>query len=266
MVTDFFLLHGLNYGLKIVYTLVILIAGFWIIKIFKKTVDKRMVKHKVDASLRHFLTGFISIGLKILLLITVASMLGIATTSFIAIFGAVGLAVGFALQGSLANFAGGVLILLFKPFKIGDYIGAQGFSGTVKKIEIFNTVILTVDNKTIILPNGLLSNSPITNYSKENLRRVDFTFGIGYDDDLKKAQKIMQALIKKDSRILKTPEPFVRLSELGDSSVNFSMRLWCKKADYWDIHFDMLEAVKLGFDKAKISIPYPQMDVHVKKK
>jgi len=261
MIADFIV----SYGLKIVYVIVILILGFWIIRIFRRALDKRMAKRKMDLSLRHFLIGFISISLKLLLLITAASMLGIATTSFVAIIGAAGLAVGFALQGSLANFAGGVLILLFKPFRVGDYISAQGFDGTVKKIEIFNTVLTTVDNKTIILPNGQLSNSPVMNYSREELRRVDLTFGIGYDDDLKKAQKTIEGIVSKQKLVLKEPASFVRVSELGDSSVNFAVRLWCKKEDYWTIYFDMIEAVKLSFDKAKISIPYPQMDVHMKK-
>lgn len=254
-----------SYGLKILYVIIILVLGFWFIRMFRRALDRRMTKRKTDPSLRHFLIGFISIALKILLLITAASMLGIATTSFVAIIGAAGLAFGFALQGSLANFAGGVLILLFKPFKVGDYISAQGFDGTVKKIEVFNTILTSVDNKTIILPNGQLSNSPVTNYSREKLRRVDLTFGIGYDDDLKKAQKTIEGIVSKHKLILKEPASFVRVSELGDSSVNFAVRLWCKKEDYWIIYFDMIEAVKLSFDKAKISIPYPQMDIHMTK-
>lgn len=262
VVIDFFYTHGP----KILYALVTLVIGWWLIRILRKFVERRMEKRRVDVSLRHFLSGLISISLKILLLVTVASMIGIATTSFIAILGAAGLAIGLALQGSLANFAGGALILLFKPFRVGDYISAQGFEGTVKKIEIFNTIVHTIDNKVIILPNGSLSNNPITNYSKEKTRRVDITFGISYDDDVSKAIKIIMNIVKKDKRILKDPEPFVRMGELADSSINIKTRVWCKTEDYWDIYFDVLELVKNSFDKGKISIPYPQMDVHMKKK
>jgi small conductance mechanosensitive channel len=190
-------------------------------------------------------------------------MVGIATTSFVAILGAAGLAIGLALQGSLANFAGGVLILLFKPFKVGDYIEAQGYSGTVNEIQIFNTILKSLDNKTIIIPNGNLSNDCITNYSTEPLRRVDFVFGIGYEDDIKKAKEVLLTIIKSDSRVLKEPEPFVSIGELGDSSVNFTVRVWCNKEAYWDVYFDMFEKVKLEFDKQGISIPFPQRDVHL---
>lgn len=254
-----------TFGPKIIYSLIVLIIGFWITKRVKKLLDKRLRKKRSDPSLRHFLTSLVSIALKTLILITVTSMLGVATTSFVAILGAAGLAIGLALQGSLANFAGGVLLLMFKPFVVGNYIEAQGFSGTVKRIEIFNTILTTPDNKTIIIPNGKLSNDAITNYSRENLRRVDMTFGIGYDDDIKKAKKILDNLVAKHKLILKTPTPFVRLGDLADSSVNFTVRVWVKKEDYWNVNFDMKEAVKLAFDKERISIPFPQMDVHVKK-
>lgn len=252
-------------GPKVVYSIIVLVLGFWIIKYLEKIINKHMIKRKVDLSLRHFMGNLVSITLKVLLLISVASMLGIATTSFVAILGAAGLAVGLALQGSLANFAGGVLLLLFRPFKVGDYISGQGYDGTVKKIEIFNTTLITPDNKTIIIPNGALSNGAITNYSKEDDRRVDLTFGIGYEDDIKKAQKIILEIIKKDKRIFKDPKPFVQVGELGDSSVNFVVRVWAKKEDYWDIHFDMITNVKVAFDKNKISIPFPQTDVHLYK-
>ena len=192
-------------------------------------------------------------------------MLGIQMTSFIAILGAAGLAVGLALQGSLANFAGGVLILLFKPFKVGDFIDAVGFSGTVKEIQVFSTKMTTPDNKTIIIPNGNLANSSMTNYSTQTQRRVDFVFGIGYNDDIKKAKSVINELIYKDERILKDPEPLVVVSELGDSSVNLTVRVWSKSADYWGIFFDMQESVKLKFDEQGISIPYPQQDVHLYK-
>jgi len=199
------------------------------------------------------------------LFISVAGMVGIEMTSFIAILGAAGLAVGLALQGTLQNFAGGVMILLFKPFKVGDVLEAQGYVGSVKEIQIFNTIMATPDNKIIIIPNGSLANSSMTNYSTMDTRRVDFSFGIGYDDDFDKAKEIIKGLIDADERILKDPAPFVRVGELADSSVNITTRVWVNAPEYWNVHFDMIENVKRSFDKEKISIPYPQMDVHLDK-
>ena len=222
-----------------------------------------MDKAKIEESLKRFLLSLIGITFKALLLISVASMLGIATTSFIAVLGAAGLAVGLSLQGSLSNFAGGVLIILFKPFKVGDFIDAQGHNGSVDSIQVFNTILKTPDNKTIIIPNGNLSNGSITNYTMEDRRRVDMTFGIGYNDDIKKAKEVLHSLINADKRILTDPEPMVVVSELGDSSVNFTVRVWANTSDYWGIFFDMQENVKLEFDKQKISIPFPQTDVHL---
>ena len=256
----------LTYGPKLLLAIITLIVGLRLIKWVVKLATRGLSHKKVDASLRHFLEALIRISLKVLLFVSVISMLGVATTSFVAIIGAAGLAIGLALQGSLANFAGGVLILFFKPFKVGDYIESNGYAGTVKKIMIFNTVLNTIDNATIILPNGVVSNNPLKNYSAEKLRRVDITFGIAYEDDFFKAQKILRKIIDKHAKILKDPEPFVRLSELGDSSVNIATRNWVKKEDYWDVYFDLMETVKKEFDKNKISIPYPQMDVHVKKR
>ena len=216
-----------------------------------------------EESLQKFLGSLSSILLKILLLITVASTIGIEATSFIAILGAAGLAVGLALQGSLGNFAGGLLILLFKPFKVGDFIETQGQLGKVHAIHVFSTVLKTPDNKTIILPNGAVAGGSITNFSTEKQRRVDMTFGIGYGDDLKKAKDILKQLVDNDERILKDPEPVIAVSELGDNSVNYVVRVWCNAADYWSIFFDMQETVKLTFDQEGISIPFPQRDVHL---
>ncbi len=240
-----------------------LIIGLWIIKLLLKAADKAMDKGNVDTSLRKFLKSLLGIGLKVLLLISVASMLGIATTSFIAVIGAAGLAVGLALQGSLANFAGGVLILLFKPFKVGDVVETQGHTGKVAEIQVFNTILKTPDNKTIIVPNGAVSNGSIVNYSTEELRRVDMTFGIGYEDDFRKAKDLLLDLLEEDNRILKKPMPQVVLSELADSSVNFTVRAWVQAPDYWNVFFDMQEKVKTTFDEHQISIPYPQHDVHL---
>ena len=195
--------------------------------------------------------------------ISAISMLGVQMTSFVAILGAAGLAVGMALSGMLSNFAGGVMILIFKPFKAGDFIEAQGHMGTVSEIQIFNTILKTPDNKTTIIPNGGLSIGSMTNFSTEPQRRVDMTFGIGYGDDTAKAREVMMGLINADDRILKDPEPFVAVSELADSSVNFVVRVWCNAADYWGIYFDMQEKIYNTFNTEGLNIPFPQMDVHV---
>ena len=253
----------MGYGPKLLLAIVTLIIGLWVIKLFFRAFGKTMERSKTDLSLQRFLLSLVGIFLKVMLVISVASMIGIQMTSFIAVLGAAGLAIGFALQGSLANFAGGVLILVAKPFKIGDFVEAAGYKGTVNEIQILNTALKTVDNKTVIIPNGELSNASITNYSTEPTRRVDMTFGVGYSDDLKKAKEILEGLLKSDSRVLNDPEPVVFVSELADSSVNFAVRPWCNSGDYWGIYFDMQEKVKLEFDKQEISIPFPQQDVHL---
>ena len=251
------------YGGKLILALLTLIIGLWIIRWIIAGFDKGLRASKVEETLAIFLEKLSGTILKVLLFISVASMVGIETTSFIAIFGAAGLAVGLALQGSLSNFAGGVLILLFKPFKVGDFIETQGHSGSVKQIQIFNTILHTGDRKTIIIPNGPISNSSIVNYSLSPIRRVDMVFGIGYGDDLKKAKNLLQTLIEADERILKDQDNQVLLSELADSSVNFTVRAFVNSADYWGVFFDMQEKVKLTFDAEGISIPYPQQDVHI---
>lgn len=256
---------GVNYGLKILLALVTLVIGLWIIKAIMKALGRNMEKKEVDPTLRQFLGSFLSMILKMLLIISVISMLGVEMTSFVAILAAAGFAVGMALSGTLQNFAGGVMLVIFKPFKVGDFIDAQGFTGTVKEIQIFNTILKTPDNKTVIIPNGGLSTGAMTNFSTEPDRRVDFTFGIGYSDDIDKAKSIIARLIETDSRIYKDPAPFIAVSELADSSVNFAVRVWASAADYWGIYFDMLENVKKTFDKEKVSIPFPQTDVHIYK-
>ena len=254
---------GITYGTKIVLALITLVIGLLVIKFIMKMIVKGMEKRDVDASIRQFLKSLLGMLLKIMLVISVISMLGVEMTSFVAILAAAGLAVGMALSGTLQNFAGGVMIILFKPFKVGDWIDAQGHMGSVSEIQIFNTILKTPDNKTIIIPNGGLSTSSMTNYSTEPQRRVDFTFGIGYNDDIDKAKKVIEGLIAADSRILKDPAPFIAVSALADSSVNFVVRVWAESGDYWGIFFDMNENVKKTFDKEGISIPYPQTDVHV---
>jgi len=252
-----------GYGPNVLLALLTLVIGLWVIKLVGKGFSRTMDKADIEISLKKFFLSLVGLLLKVLLVISVVSMLGVEMTSFIALIAAAGLAVGLALQGSLANFAGGVLILLFKPFKVGDFIDAQGYMGTVKEIQVFNTILKTPDNKTIFIPNGNLSNGSLTNFSTENTRRVDWVFGIGYGDDIKKAKDILNDLIKQDSRIMGDPESMVVVSELGDSSVNFTVRVWVKSSDYWGVYFAMQEKVKMTFDAQGISIPFPQSDVHV---
>ena len=251
------------YAWKIIVGAIVLIIGLSVIKWIVKLISKRFEKSKVDTSLRSFLLSIIKITLQVVLVITVASMIGFQTTSFVAILGSAGLAVGLALQGSLSNFAGGVLILLLKPFKIGDYIEGAGHSGTVEDIQVFYTILKSPDNKKITIPNSELSNSSTVNYSANPTRRVDFVFGVGYEDDIFKVKDVLKRLVDANDLILKDPEPMIVLGEHGGSSVNFFVRVWCKNEDYFKIYFDLLEKVKLEFDKEGINIPYPQMDVHL---
>ncbi len=261
--TDMAIELAMSYGPKLALAIVTLIVGMWIINAVGRGLAKSLDRGDTDETLKNFLLSLFNVGLKALLLISVASMVGIETTSFIALLGAAGLAIGLALQGSLANFAGGVLILVFKPYKVGDFIDAAGHMGVVKQIEIFNTIMTTGDNKTIIIPNGTISNNPITNFSTQETRRVDIDFGIGYDDDLKLAKQVLAGLIEADERILADPEPMVVISSLGDSSVNITTRSRVNSGDYWGVYFDLMENAKLALDSNNISIPYPQTDVHL---
>lgn len=251
------------YGIKLISALVTLVIGLWIIKILTNALGRFMDRRNMDGSLRGFLKSIIGIALKVMLLISVIGMMGIEMTSFIAVLGAVGLAIGMALSGTLQNFAGGVIILIIKPFKVGDYIEAQGYAGSVREIQIFNTILKTPDNVTIVIPNGGLSTGSVKNYSTEALRRVDFVFGIAYGDDYDKAKVVITRLIEADERILKEPAPFIVLSELADSSVNITVRVWSKASDYWGIKFDLTEKVYKEFPEEGLNIPFPQMDVHV---
>lgn len=254
---------AMQYGPNLLLALVVLIVGLWIINRACALLRRSLERTQTDATLAGFIASLSNIFLKALLLISVASMVGIETTSFIAVLGAAGLAVGLALQGSLANFAGGALVLMFRPYKVGDFIEAQGVSGVVAEIQIFNTILRTGDNKRVIVPNGPLSNGIITNFSTEQTRRVDFVFGIGYDDDIPKAKSVLLRIVGEDDRILADPAPVVVVSELADSSVNFTVRAWVNAADYWGVFFDTTEKVKLVFDEEGLSIPYPQQDVHM---
>ena len=253
----------MDFGPKLIGAILLLIIGLRVVKVITNTTNKLMIKQKMDESLIPFLSGLINIGLKAIILITVMGLVGIPMTSFIAILGAAGLAVGLALSGTLQNFAGGVMILIFKPYKPGDFIETQGYMGVVQRIEIFNTLLLTVDNRKIFLPNGPTSTTSLTNFSSEPTRRVDFSFGIGYTDDIDKAREVINSEIAKLPQVLKEPAPMVVVGELGDSSVNLTTRVWVNSADYWDVNFALLEGVKKAFDKNSISIPFPQTDVHL---
>ncbi len=247
----------ITYAPKIIMALVILFIGLWLIKRVVKQIDKRMKKNERDVSLRNFLVSFADWTLKLLLFITVISQLGVPASSFLAIFASAGLAVGLALQGSLANFAGGVLIMIFRPFKVGDKIEAQGQVGDVKEISIFTTKLISADNKLIIIPNGPLSNDTITNYTEEGKMRVDLVIGVGYDEDIKQSKEVLMQVLQSNDLVLKDPAPSVNVSELADSSVNFAVRPFCKPEHYWDVYFKTLEDTKIALDKAGIEIPYP---------
>ena len=255
----------LQYGPRLIGALAVWIVGSWVVKMLTKAFMNTLDKRDTDASLKPFLKGLVGTLLKVMLVLSVLATMGIEMTSFVAVLGAAGLAIGMALSGTLQNFAGGVVILLFKPFKVGDYIAAKGFGGTVREIQIFNTILKTPDNVTIIIPNGELSNSSLTNYSLEARRRVDWTFGIGYGDDGTKAESVLRSLCEADSRILKDPEVFIALNELADSSVNYVVRAWVEASDYWAVYFDMNKKVYETFDKEGLNIPFPQMDVHLLK-
>lgn len=255
--------HGSNYGFKVLGALAIWFVGSWIIKKVKRLLIKAMDKFKYDESLEKFISNLIVGVLKILLVVVILGNLGVETTSFAAILAAGGLAVGLALQGSLSNFAGGVLLLIFKPYKIGDFIEAQGEMGTVKEIEIFTTKLNTPDNKEVIIPNGAMSNGNITNYSTEKKRRIDITMGVSYDADIKQTKDVLMKILIDNPKVLKDPAPMILLSELADSSVNYKMRPWTLTEDYWNVYFEVMEASKIELDKAGIEIPYPHsVEIH----
>ena len=249
-------------GKSILLAAVIFIAGRFLISIINRLVAQMMERRKIDATIQSFLRSFINILLTILLLISVVSALGVNTTSFAALLASAGVAIGMALSGNLQNLAGGLIILLFKPYKVGDYIDGQGVSGTVKEIQIFHTVLTTPDNKIIYVPNGSLSSGSVTNYSLSALRRVDWTIGVEYGTEIEKVRQTALDLIKKDSRILTDPAPFIALSALADSSVNITIRVWTKNEDYWGVFFDMNQNIYEVFNKEGIAFPFPQVTVH----
>jgi small conductance mechanosensitive channel len=263
--TDMAITYASEYGLKIVAAILIFIIGKWVVKKLTAITKALMEKAKVDQTLTEFAESVVYFVLLLMVILASLNALGIDTTSFLAVFGAASLAIGLALQGSLANVGAAVLIIIFRPFKVGDFVEAGGATGTVEDINLFSTIIAPVDNRTIIVPNAAIVGGNITNYSMKPNRRVDHVFGIGYDDDLKLAKNTLMDIMKADSRILTEPAPFVAVSELGDNSVNFTVRAWVDTSDYWDVYFEMIESVKLKFDEKGISFPYPQMDVHTDK-
>jgi len=253
-----------QYGMKFILTIVVLIVGLLVIKWITRVLVRLMKRSNVNESLIPFLKTLANVLLKVMLVISVMGMAGIEMTSFIAVLGAAGLAVGFALQGTLQNFAGGVMILLFKPYEVGHFIDAQGFMGTVKEIQIFHTVLMTPDNRKIIIPNSPLATGSITNVTAMPTRRIDFSFGIGYGDDIDRAKEILLNIAQSDERVLKEENPpQVMVEALADSSVNLKLRVWVESANYWSLFFDITENVKKQFDASGISIPFPQSDVHL---
>lgn len=251
------------YAPKLGLAIFTLVAGLYLIRGISKILVLSMEKSKVDKTLVPFINNLVTWGLKALLFISVASMVGVATTSFIAVLGAAGLAIGLALQGSLGNLAGGVLILLFKPYGIGDLIETQGHLGVVKEVQIFNTILLSPDNKRVIIPNGAISNGSIINYSTEDKRRVDLVIGIAYESDVPKAKEVLMEVLKSNQWSLSDPEPQVAVKELADSSVNLVVRPWCKPEDYWNVYFSVTEKAKAALEANGITIPFPQTDVHI---
>ena len=259
---EFLIELGISLGGKLIASFIILIVGMKIIKWLKKWIKTSAKLEKVDMGLRSFLASFASVALYAVLFITVAMTLGIPTTSFITALASCGVAIGLALQGTLSNFAGGLMILLFKPFKVGDYIEAAGESGTVDAITVVYTVLRTPDNKMITIPNGSLTNSVIENYSTEDTRRVDMAFTASYDCDVDKVKAILMNAVEHHEKVFKDPAPFVRMTEHGDSALTYTVRVWCKSEDYWDIKFDITERVRKDFAENNIEIPYPQLDIH----
>ena len=251
------------YGIKILSAIAILIIGLWISKLVTKHFNKFLIKKDVDPTLTKFFTTVVKIVLTTIVIIAAIDETGVETISFVAILGSAGLAIGLALQGSLSNFASGVMLIIFRPIKVGDYIEGGGVKGTVEEVGIFVTILNSPDNKVIFVPNSKMTSDSIVNYNVKATRRVDMIFGIGYNEDIKKAKQAINDVIKSNTKILADPEPKVFVTELADSSVNFVVRPWCKTADYWEVYFGVTEAIKMKFDDLNIEIPFPQRDVHI---
>lgn len=265
-VWDKFAVYAVPFVLNLLYAVIIFVVGKFLARLVTRLVEQAMVKARIDPSIASFTKSLMYFGVMIFVVIACLNKLGIETTSFIAIIGAAGLAIGLALQGSLANFAAGVLLLLFKPFKVGDFVEAGGKLGTVEEIQVFNTILDSPDNRRMIVPNSKVTGDIITNFSDIKQRRIDLVFGVSYGDDLKKAKEALLRVVGSDPRILKDPPPVVAVFELGESSVNLVCRPWVKPADYWDVYFDLVEKGKLELEKSGITIPFPQRDIHLYQK
>jgi len=263
MILNFLFELFASFGIKIIESLIVLFVGIKLIKFAKKWIKNSPRLEKIDMGVRTFFGSFLGITLYIILFISIAMILGIPTTSFITALASCGVAIGLALQGALGNLAGGIMILIFKPFKVGDYITTSSASGTVTNITIMYTMLTTPDNKVITIPNGTLTNSVIENYSASDKRRVDLSFTTGYDCDIEKVKEILLNVANKHEKVLKEQPPFARLAKHGDSALEYTLRVWCNAQDYWDVNFDLIEEVKKEFDSNGISIPYPQMDIHI---
>lgn len=264
-INDLVSTYAIPWGVNIILAIAIFIVGRIIAKSIVKLLRRILDKSEMDEILINFISSIVNIALLLAIVIAALDQLGVDTTSLIALLGAAGLAIGLALKDSLQNFASGVMLIIFRPFKTGDLVETNGTTGIIEKITIFNTVMRTGDNCEIIVPNGAIYSGNITNYSAKATRRIDMVFGIGYEDDIRKAKEIIQEIINQDERILKEPAPLVAVAELADSSVNFNVRPWVNTADYWTVRFDLTEKIKLAFDDNGISIPYPQMDLHIDK-
>lgn len=257
---------ALEYGPKVLFGFIVLVLGWWVIRIIVRGLNRLMVSRDIDPTLRPFLKSMISISLKILLLLSVASQIGIQTTSFMAALGAAGLAIGLALQGSLANFAGGILILAFKPFKVGDFIGTQKYEGTVSEIQILYTVLNTTDNKKVVIPNGLLSNNEVVNFSANDNRRIDIKISVGYSSDLLKTKEIIEKTVDANELVLKDPAPIIGVGELTDNAILFNIWIWVKRENYTKVKHDIQQMIKIGFDAGGIKLPWSELEPIMGKK
>ncbi|MFG6179110.1 mechanosensitive ion channel family protein [Halomonas sp. THAF12] len=262
-ITDFVQMQGASFVINLVAALAIFVIGRWVVKLLHGFAIKAMQRGRLDPLLVKFLGNILFALMMVFVVLAAISQIGIQTTSLIAVLGAAGLAVGLALQGSLANFAAGVLVIIFRPYKIGDYVEGGGVSGTIDDVQIFTTELRTPDNRKIIVPNGQMMSGAITNYSSHDTRRVDLVVGVGYDDDIDTVRRVLESVVADDPRVLADPAPNIRMSAMGDSSVNWIVRPWVQAADYWDVFWEMTEEIKRRFDAEGISIPFPQRDVHV---
>ncbi len=254
--------EGSQLGITLVKALIVFLVGRILINMLNKLVRRILARRQIDPSIRTFASSLVNVVLTILLIVSVVGALGVQTTSFAALLASAGVAIGMALSGNLSNFAGGLVILLFKPYKVGDYIEAQGSGGVVREIQIFHTVLTTPDNKAVYIPNGSLSSGMVTNFSREQTRRVDWVFGVEYGSDFEQVKQCLLRILEADDRILKDPQPFIVLGALADSSVNLTVRVWVKSANYWDVYFQTIETVYTTFNKEGIGFPFPQLTVH----